>query len=497
MARARPTLVPDPDPSTSSKGRRVREPLAVRPAPPGDPVDPQPGPHRWAVLATCCLALFLVGLDTTAVNVALPAIGADLGVAPAALPWVVDAYTLVLASLLISSGALADRFGRRRLLRAGLVVFAAASALCALAPTPGLLVAARAAQGVGASMLSPVGLAIVVGVFPDARDRARAVGAWAGVFGASMAVGPLLGGVVVELAGWRWVFGLVVPVAVLALGLTTRFVPESRVDRPRRLDLPGQVLLTAVVAGAVALLIEAPHRGWASPAVLLGAGALVSSVLLLVVVELRRADPLVDPRLLRVPAFTGAVAAAVAVFVALNAALLATSLHLQGDRGLSSAAVGAVTLPLALAAMLVAPVSGVLVGRLGARGPLLAAGGLLALAGALLRLGPHDGPPWWLATGLLVLGIGFGLANAPITTTSVSSLPPDRAGVAGGITSAARQLGAALGVAVAGATLARAGDGSGVATADVIPVIWTIVLTCGAVVVGLASVLPRTRGRGA
>ncbi|MDQ1104332.1 MFS transporter [Nocardioides zeae] len=475
----------------------MTEPLA--PAQPAQPVQPlhHPDPRRWAVLATCCLALFLVGLDTTAVNVALPAIGADLGIAPAALPWVVDAYTLVLASLLISSGALADRFGRRRLLRAGLVLFAAASALCALAPTPGLLVAARAVQGVGASMLSPVGLAIVVGVFPDARERARAVGAWAGVFGASMAVGPLLGGALVDLAGWRWVFGIVVPVAVLALGLTVRVVPESRVDHPRRLDLPGQVLLTAVVGGAVALLIEAPHRGATSPAVLMGAGALLIAVVLLVGVELRRTDPLLDPRLLRVPAFAGAVVAAIAVFVALNAALLATSLHLQDGRGASPTAVGAVTLPLALAATLVAPVSGVLVGRCGPRGPLAAAGGLLALAGALLRFGPDDITPGRLAIGLLVLGIGFGLANAPITTTAVSSLPPERAGVAGGITSAARQLGAALGIAAAGAVLARAAVGSEATTADVVPGIWALVLTCGAIVAGLASVLPRSRDRGA
>ncbi|GAB3079828.1 DHA2 family efflux MFS transporter permease subunit [Nocardioides zeae] len=463
-----------------------------------DPLAPvQPHPRRWAVLATCCLALFLVGLDTTIVNVALPTVGADLGIAPTALPWVVDAYTLVLASLLISSGALADRFGRRRLLRVGLVVFAGASALCALAPTPELLVAARAVQGVGASMLSPVGLAIVVGVFPDHRERARAIGVWAGVFGASMAVGPLLGGAIVEVAGWRWVFGVDVPVAVLALGLTARFVPESRADRPRRLDLPGQVLLTAAVGGAVGLLIEAPHRGWTSPAVLLGAGALLVVVLLLVGVELRRTEPLVDPRLFRVPAFAGAVAAAVAVFVAFNAALLATSLHLQDGRGLAPTAVGAVVLPLAVAATLLAPVSGALVGRFGARGPLLAAGGVLVVAGALLRSGPDDLAPGRLAVGLFVLGIGFGLANAPITTTSVSSLPPERAGVAGGITAAARQLGAALGIAAAGAVLARAGDGGGVATADVVPGVWTLVLACGVVVAGLASVLPRTRGRGA
>jgi MFS family permease len=205
-------------------------------------MDTEPGaprrrtaPRRWTVLAICCLSLFLAGLDTTVVNIGLPSIGAGLHVGTRGLEWTVDAYTLVLASLLISSGALADRVGRRRVFRLGLVVFGVASVACALAPTIGVLIAARAVQGAGGSMLSPVALAIVVNVITEPRERARAIGLWAAVFGVSMAAGPIAGGALVSGAGWRSVFWINVPVVAMALVLTAAFVPESRAPRPRRL----------------------------------------------------------------------------------------------------------------------------------------------------------------------------------------------------------------------------------------------------------------------
>ncbi|MGW0415517.1 MFS transporter, partial [Streptomyces collinus] len=203
---------------------------------------------RWTVLAVCCLSMFLVGLDTTVVNVGLPAVGRGLGAGTRGLEWTVDAYTVVLAGLLISSGALADRFGRRRVFRSGLAVFGVASLACAAAPSVGALVAARAVQGVGASMLSPVALAIVVNAMPDPRERARAIGVWASVFGLSMAVGPVTGGALVAGFGWRSLFWVNAPVVAVALVLSARFVPESRAARPRRLDLPGQVLLAVAMA---------------------------------------------------------------------------------------------------------------------------------------------------------------------------------------------------------------------------------------------------------
>ncbi|MFD9096925.1 MFS transporter [Streptomyces collinus] len=412
---------------------------------------------RWTVLAVCCLSMFLVGLDTTVVNVGLPAVGRGLGAGTRSLEWTVDAYTVVLAGLLISSGALADRFGRRRVFRSGLAVFGVASLACAAAPSVGALVAARAVQGVGASMLSPVALAIVVNAMPDPRERARAIGVWASVFGLSMAVGPVTGGALVAGFGWRSLFWVNAPVVAAALVLSARFVPESRAARPRRLDLPGQALLAVAMATGVGVLIEGPRVGWTSPAATAACLVAAAATAGFGWVESRRAEPLMDPRLFRDPAFTGAVLGAVAVFVALNTTLLLDTFYLQQARGLTALEAGTATLPMAVGATVCAPWSGRLVGRLGSRPPLLLAGGFLAAGGLCLTgLDRHTSLSLILLAHLLI-GIGFGFANAPITDTAVGGLPAARAGVAGAITSTARQLGAALGVALAGGLVAGTG----------------------------------------
>lgn len=420
--------------------------------------------NRWLVVAICATSLFLVGLDATIVNVALPAIGRGLHVGVRGLEWTVDAYTLVLAGLLITSGAVADRYGRRRVFRLGLTVFAAASLACAAAPTAGILIAARAVQGVGGSMLSPVALAIVVNVITDPKERAKAIGIWAAVFGASMAAGPLVGGALVSALGWRSVFWVSAPLIAAVLALTA-YVPESRSPRPRPVDVSGQLLLIAIVGGSVALLIEGPY--WALPAV---------AVPVVVFASRRRPDPVIDPRLFRFLPFTAAVLGAVAVFVALNVTLLLSTLYLQHTRGLTPLAAGLVTLPLALAAMVCAPLSGLLVGRYGPRLPLLLAGAFLT-AGGLALVSLRTGtslPPLLLA--YLSLGAGVGFANAPITNTAVAALPADRAGVAGGITSTARQFGAALGVAIAG-TLVTGSTPATLAAASHPG--WLLVAACG------------------
>jgi EmrB/QacA subfamily drug resistance transporter len=402
------------------------------------------------VLAVCALSLFLVGLDTTIVNVGLPAIGRGLGAGTSSLEWIVDAYTVVLASLLISSGALADRFGRRRLFQAGLAVFGVASLACALAPSLGALVAARAVQGAGASMLSPVALAIVVNAMPDPRERAQAIGVWASVFGLSMAAGPVAGGALIAAFGWRSVFWVNAPVIVAAVILSAVFLPESRAARPRRLDLPGQVLLTVAVCVPVAVLIEGPRIGWASP--LAGAGYLVTgtAVAAFIMVEPRRREPLMDLGLFRRPSFSTAVLGAVAVFAALTVTLLLNTLYLQHTRGWTPLSAGIATLPMAFGATVCAPLSGKLVGRFGPRRPLLLAGTFITTGGiSLVDLGQHT-PVALLLLAYLLIGTGFGFANAPITNTAVTGLPPARAGVAGAVTSTARQLGSAIGIAVAG-----------------------------------------------
>ncbi|GAA1522299.1 MFS transporter [Streptomyces albidochromogenes] len=432
--------------------------------------------RRWTVLSVCALSMFLVGVDTTIVNVGLPEIGRGLDVGTRGLEWVVNAYTVVLASLLIVSGALADRFGRRRVFQCGLLVFGLASVACALAPSPGLLVAARAVQGAGASMLSPVALAIVVNAMPAPRERARAIGVWASVFGLSMAAGPVTGGALIAAFGWRSVFWINVPVVVAALVLVAVFVPESRAQRARRLDLPGQVLLTAVLLLLVGVLIEGPRIGWASPVALAGYALITVATAGFVLVELRRGEPLVDLGLFRRPPFATAVLGAVAVFVALNVTLLLNTLYLQHTRGWTPLATGAATLPMALGATVCAPWSGAMVGRLGPRRPLILAGAFTAVGGmCLTNLGQETSVPLILVAYLLI-GVGFGFANAPLTNTAVGGLPSSRAGVAGAITSTARQVGAAVGIAVAGGLVAGA-DPAGLAVASRPG--WLLVAACG------------------
>jgi EmrB/QacA subfamily drug resistance transporter len=362
----------------------------------------------------------------------------------------VDAYTVVLASLLISSGALADRFGRRRIFQIGLAVFGTASLACALAPSLGALVAARAVQGAGASMLSPVALAIVVNAMPDPRERAQAIGVWASVFGLSMAAGPVAGGALIAAFGWRSVFWVNAPVIVAAVILSFVFVPESRAAHPRRLDLPGQLLLTAAVCISVAVLIEGPRIGWASPLAWAGYLITAAATAAFIAVELRRREPLMDLGLFRRPSFSTAVLGAVALFAALTLTLLLNTLYLQHTRGWTPLTAGIATLPMAFGATVCAPLAGHLTGRFGPRRPLFLAGILIAAGGiSLVNLG-QDTSVALLLFAYLLIGTGFGFANAPITNTAVTGLPPARAGVAGAITSTARQTGSAIGIAIAG-----------------------------------------------
>ncbi|MFF1389629.1 MFS transporter [Rhodococcus erythropolis] len=439
--------------------------------------------RRWGILAICCTSLFVVGLDTTIVNVALPVIGEGFGVGTVGLEWIVNAYTLVLASLLISSGALADRFGRRRIFQIGLVVFGVASIVCALAPSVGVLIAARIAQGVGGSMLSPVALAIVVNVMTDPKERAKAIGVWAAVFGLSMAAGPIVGGVLIESFGWRSVFWINVPVIAVVLVLTAVFVPQSRAEQPRRLDLPGQVLLMVVVGGSVALLIEGPRIGWLASGAIAGYVAVAAALAAFVRVESRKSEPLMDPSLFRHRPFTGAVLGAIVVFVALNATLLLGTFYLQQAREMTPAAAGAMTLPMAVAATICAPLSGILVGRFGARLPLLIAGSFTALGGLCLVSLDNSTGTATLLIAYLFLGIGFGFSNAPITNTAVNGLPRAQAGLAGGITSSARQFGAALGVALAGGMIVGSAQSD---IAEASRAGWILVVACGLVVLVIA-----------
>ncbi|GAA2705497.1 MFS transporter [Actinoplanes palleronii] len=446
-------------------------------------------PRRYLVLAICCMSLLIISLDVTIMNIALPAIREDLGASVSGLQWTIDAYTLVLASLLVLSGSTADRIGRRRVFQTGLAVFTAGSLLCSVAPGLGWLIAARTLQAIGGSMLNPVAMSIITNTFTEPRERARAIGAWSAVVGFGMAIGPLVGGFLVHGFGWRSIFWINVPVGVGALILTALFVPESRAPKPRRLDPVGQVLVFLLLAGITFGIIEGPGAGWTSPQILgcfvVGVGALVT----LLWWEPRRAEPLIDLRLFHSPPFSGAVLIAVCAFGALGGFLFLNTLYLQETRGLSALQAGLYTLPMAGATALFSPLAGRLVGARGTRLPLQLAGAGMALGMVPLTWAGAGTPIWQLLVGYLLFGMGFAMVNTPITNTAVSGMPRERAGVAAAIASTSRQVGSALGVAVIGAVLA---SGSGQAG-------WWILVGLGVavLVLGRASTGEWARGHAA
>jgi len=345
------------------------------------------------ILLICCFSLFMAQLDATVVNVGLPAIGRDLHAGIADLQWVVDAYVLALASLVMSSGAAGDRVGRRRVFRVGLLTFTLASLACSLAPSFGVLIAFRLLQGAGASMLMPVTLSIIANTFPDPRRRAEAIGVWAGVAGLSAAAGPLLGGALVDFVGWRAIFWVNLPIGALALVLSGRFVPESRAAQPRPADLPGQALIGAFIAALTYGLIQAPAHGWGSPATLALLAVVVVTLAGFVTVELRTATPLFDVRLLRRPPLAGATAAAVLAYTAVMGFLFLNTLYLQQVRGLSPILAGLTILPFPAALVLASPLAGRLAGRHGPRALITIGGGAIA-AGMLTLLTTSPSTPY-------------------------------------------------------------------------------------------------------
>ncbi|MFI8302859.1 MFS transporter [Streptomyces sp. NPDC085927] len=445
--------------------------------------------RRLLVLAICCMSLLLVSLDNTVLNVALPSLQRDLDASTSGLQWTIDAYTLVLASLLMLAGSTADRIGRRRVFTAGLVVFTLGSLLCSLAPNLDALVAFRMVQAVGGSMLNPVAMSIITNTFTDPRERARAIGAWGAVVGLSMAAGPLVGGLLVDSVGWRSIFWINLPVGLAALVLTLRFVPESRAPKARRADPVGQLLVIALFGSLTYAIIEAPHAPLLVT-VPFGALALVSLIALLRY-ESRRHEPLIDLRFFRSAPFSGATVIAVSAFASLGGFLFLSTLYLQNVRGLSALEAGLWMLPMALPTFLCAPLSGRLVGNRGPRLPLLIAGGAMTAAGFLFALFEAETSNATLVVGYVLFGVGFGFVNAPITNTAVSGMPRAQAGVASAVASTSRQLGQALGVAVIGAVLA-AGVGSSSYAESFVEASrpgWWILTACGlaVLVVGAAT----------
>ncbi|TQJ52946.1 EmrB/QacA subfamily drug resistance transporter [Streptomyces sp. SLBN-115] len=444
--------------------------------------------RRLLVLAICCMSLLIVSLDVTVLNVALPAMQSDLHASTAGLQWTIDAYTLVLAVLLMLAGSTADRIGRRKVFMAGLVVFTIGSLLCSLAPNLELLVAARMVQAVGGSMLNPVAMSIITNTFTDPRERARAIGVWGAVVGISMAAGPLLGGLLVESVGWRSIFWLNLPIGLVALLATLRYVPESRAPKARRPDPVGQLLVIALFGPLTYAIIEAPEAG-ASTSLPFAAVALAALIGLLRY-EPRRAEPLVDLRFFRSVPFSGATVVAVAAFAALGGFLFLSTLYLQNVRGLDALHAGLWMLPMAVPMFLCAPLSGRLVGSRGPRLPLLISGAAITTSGLLFAVFEAETSDVTLFLGYVLFGVGFGFVNAPITNTAVSGMPRGRAGVAAAVASTSRQLGQTLGVAVIGAVLAAGVSTSAYRATFVSAAVpgWWILTGCGAVVLVLGAV---------
>ncbi|NEB93162.1 MFS transporter [Streptomyces bauhiniae] len=438
--------------------------------------------RRMLVLSICCMSLLIVSLDNTALNVALPSMQRELHATTSGLQWTIDAYTLVLASLLMLAGSTADRIGRKRVFMAGLVIFTAGSLLCSLAPNLELLVVFRMVQAVGGSMLNPVAMSIITNTFTDPRERARAIGAWGAVVGISMAAGPLAGGLLVESVGWRSIFWVNLPVGLAALLLTLRFVPESRAPRPRRPDPVGQVLVIALFGSLTYAIIEAPDAGLAQ--VLPFAAVAVAALLALLVYEPRRTEPLIDLRFFHSAPFSGATGIAVSAFAALGGFLFLSTLYLQNIRGLDALHAGLWMLPMAVPTLLCAPLSGRLVGSRGPRLSLLIAGAAMTLSGLLFALFEAETSDVTLFLGYVLFGVGFGFVNAPITNTAVSGMPRAQAGVAAAVASTSRQLGQTLGVAVIGAVLA-AGIGTSPYRDTFVSAArpgWWVLTACGAAV---------------
>ncbi|MFF7020192.1 MFS transporter [Streptomyces klenkii] len=448
------------------------------------------------VLAISCTGLFLVGVDLTALNIALPAMERDLAASVTGMQWVLDSYNLVLASFMLLAGSTADRFGHRRIFLCGFMLFGGASALCALAPATEYLVAFRALQALGAAALGPPSLALVTRAFPDGERRSRAIGVWTSGYGLGMALGPVLSGALVGSIGWRWVFWVNVPVCLLLAAATCRRVPRSRAEAPRRLDPAGQLLVTAFLVTLTYTVIEGPHQGWDSPAVLTCAVTALVAVAAFAARERRCAAPLIDLRFFRSCPFTGAAVIALCTYAAYGGFLFTSALYLQNVRGLSPLHAGLLMLPVAAMNAVCGPVAGRLESKPGPRPPLVAAGAAIALSGLILALSASSTALAPLLGGFLLIGIGTGLVLPPVLGLAVSGMSRAQAGLAAAIAPTGGRMGYALGVAVIGAVLAAGLHNmthpGAAAFARAVRPAWWIVAGCGAMVL-LLGVLVTTR----
>ena len=407
---------------------------------------------KWWTLLVVCLAVFMLLLDVTIVNVALPDIQKELGSSFEDLQWVVDAYALALAAILLASGSLGDQLGRRSVFVIGLVVFSGASLLCGLSGSPVMLNISRAVQGAGGAMMFANSLALIAQEFP-ADERGTALGIWGATTGFAVAVGPLVGGALTDAFGWQWIFLVNVPIGVITLVLTLMRVRDSERDPTARIDWAGLVTFSAGLFCLVFALIRGNDDGWGSTkiVVLLVAGAALLAAF--TAVERRTDQPLLDLRLFRIPTFTGAQIVAFSIHASMFSMFLYITLYMQNILGYTPLEAGLRFLPISLLSFLAAPIAGKLVERYPVRLFLTAGLGLIGL-GLLEMHGVDPSDDWTtLLPGFILAGIGIGFVNPPLATAAIGVVEPRRSGAASGINSTARQVGTAVGIAGLGAIL--------------------------------------------
>lgn len=409
--------------------------------------------RRWATLMVLCISLAIIGLDTTVLNVALPTLQRELSATASELQWIVDAYTVAFAGLLLLAGALGDKLGRKRALLAGLVVFGASSVWGALVSSPEQLIAARTVMGIGGALIMPSTLSILTNAFTDPSERKKAIGIWSGVSGIGIAVGPALGGWLLEHFSWPSVFYLNVPVAGVGLLLGLLIVPESRDAAAPRLDWLGGLLSVAGLTTLVWSIIEAPDRGWTDPVII--SGFAVSLVVLagFTLWELRTPHPLLNVRFFANRRFSIPSVSITLVFFALFGSAFFLSIYLQAVQGHDALGAGIRILPLAIGMTFGAPLAMAIAQRIGEKIPLVF--GLLLLSSSFVVIaGTTEGTGYWrVFNAILLMGFGMGFAMAPATEAVMGSLPPSKAGVGSAVNDTVRQVGGALGVAVLGSIL--------------------------------------------
>ena len=406
------------------------------------------------VLLTMCLGVLIAQIDTSVVNLAVRAIGADLRLGVSTLQWIVDAYNLVYASLLLTAGTLGDLYGHRRIFAAGMVVFALGSLVCGLAPGGATLIAGRAVAGLGAALELPVSLAILSVVYDDAAERAHAIGIWASCYGLAMIVGPTAGGLLVDTVGWRSIFLLILPFCVLAIALALRVVPQVTGREDRAIDPAGQALAIAALGALALTVIEGPRWGWTSPAFIAGLAISLAAALAFLRAQAGNERALVPLDLFAHRPFSASMAVAGLMTFGMYAMLFLVPLYLQIVRGASAFVAGLELIPMSLTFLLVSQRSGRLATAFGPRrvmaaGMALMGGGLLLLAG----IEPDTGLVA-IELAMTVLGLGLGFNAGPVVAVAVASVPPARSGMASGLVNTARMVGATLGVAVLGAVFA-------------------------------------------